>query len=147
VALLRDPRAWYASASRFSERYGDLDEAVGLWQRGAAEIAAAKREEPDRTLVVTYEALVQVSERVMRDLAEWLGITWSQTLLVPTFNRLPVRPNSSYDLSATGIRHESLERWRTELEPDVVATIEERTLDLHAEALALADLLVECRAS
>jgi hypothetical protein len=58
----------------------------------------------------------------------------------PTFNRLPVPANSSYDLVATGIRGEPVERWRTELEPDVVATIEERTLDLYGEVLALADL-------
>ena len=140
VALLRDPRAWYASASVFSKRYGELDEAIELWQRGAREIAAAKREEPDRTFVLTYEALVQDSEGVMRMLAEWLGITWSPMLLAPTFNRLSVRPNSSYDMAASGIRGESLERWRTVLEPEVVATVEERTLDLHAEVRALADL-------
>jgi len=140
VAVLRDPRAWYASASRFYNRYGELDEAVALWQRGANEIAALKREQPDRALVVTYEALVQDSERVMRGLAEWLGISWSPTLLVPTFNLLPVRPNSSYELAATGIRHESLERWRDALDPEIVATVEERTLELHADVSALADL-------
>jgi hypothetical protein len=140
VALLRDPRAWYASASGFSGRYGELDEALALWQRGATEIAAAKRERPDKVLVITYEALVQDPERVMRGLAEWLGIAWAETLIVPTFNRLPVRPNSSYDLTATGIRDEPLERWRTALEPDVVATVEERALDLHAEVRLLADL-------
>jgi hypothetical protein len=140
IAVLRDPRAWYASASRFSGRYGELDEAIALWQRGATEIAATKREEPDRALVITYEALVQDSERVMRALAEWLGITWSPTLLAPTFNRLPVPPNSSYDLTAIGIRHEPVERWRDALEPELVATVEDRTLDLHAEVLELADL-------
>jgi hypothetical protein len=140
VAMLRDPRAWYASASRFSGRYGELDEAISLWQRGATEIAAAKREAPESTLVLTYEAVVQDPERVMREVSEWLGINWSASLLVPTFNRLPVRPNSSYDLTATGVRGESLERWRTELEPDVAAAVADRTMHLHAEVHALADL-------
>jgi hypothetical protein len=140
VALLREPRAWYASASQFSGRYGELDEAIAVWQQGASEIAAVKREEPDKALVITYEALVGDSERVMRAVAEWLGIGWSPSLLMPTFNRLPVRPNSSYDLSATGIREESLERWRDTLTPEVVTTVEDRTLELHAEVLALADL-------
>jgi hypothetical protein len=76
----------------------------------------------------------------MRALAEWLGISWSQTLLVPTFNRLPVRPNSSYDLEAPRIHDEPVERWHDALDAETVATIEERTLDLHAEARALADL-------
>lgn len=140
VALVRDPRAWYASASRFSGRYGELDEAVALWQRGASEAAAAKRERPDRVLLIAYEALVRDSERVMRTIAERLAIAWSPSLLTPTFNRLPVRPNSSYDLAETGIRQEPVERWRTVLEPEVVRIVESRTLDLHAEALALADL-------
>ena len=48
ISLLRDPRAWYASASQFSGRYGELDEALELWQRGANEVAALKREHPDR---------------------------------------------------------------------------------------------------
>lgn len=140
VILLRDPRAWYASASRFSLRYADLDESIDLWKLGATEVAAAKRERPEGTLVVSYEALIREPERVMRALAEWLGILWSPALLLPTFNRLPVRPNTSYELSETGIRDESLERWREELDREVVTKIEERTMDLHAEVLALADL-------
>jgi hypothetical protein len=140
VSLLRDPRAWYASASQFSERYGELDEALALWNWGAAEIKAAKGERPDAVLVIAYEALVRDPERVMRGLAEWLGISWSETLLAPTFNRLPVRPNSSYDLTATRIHDEPAERWRAELDPEIVAIVEERALELHAEVHALADL-------
>jgi hypothetical protein len=139
VALLRDPRGWYASASRFSGRYGERDEAIALWQRGAHEVAAAKRERPDKVIVVAYEALVQDSERVIRALAERLGIAWVPTLLTPTFNRLPVRPNSSYDLAATGIRDEPVERWRAELDPEDVEIVESRTLDLHAEVSVLVD--------
>lgn len=140
LAILRDPRAWYASASRFSGRYGDLAEAVSLWQRGATEIAAAKREEPEGTLVITYEALVRDAERVMRKVSDWLGITWFAGLVTPTFNRLPVRPNSSYDVIATGVHTESLERWRTVLEPDVAAYVDDLTRELHADVHALADV-------
>ena len=140
VALLRDPRAWYASASRFAQHYGSVDEAVALWRRGAEEIAAAKREDPAKVLVITYEALVQDSERVLRDLCGWLGVSWSATLLVPTFNRLPIGPNSSYDLSDARIHAEAAERWRTVLAPDVVAAVADGTLDLHAQVRALADL-------
>jgi hypothetical protein len=140
VALVRDPRAWYASASRFSERYGELDEALELWQRGAEEIATAKRERRDTVLVIAYETLVQEPERVMRALAQWLGISWSKVLLAPTFNRLPVRPNSSYDIAGEHIHDEPLARWRDELDSETVAIIEERALASHAEVLALADL-------
>jgi hypothetical protein len=57
-----------------------------------------------------------------------------------TFNHVPVRSNSSYDLAVTGVRGESMKRWSAELEPDVLATIEERALEFHAEVRALADL-------
>jgi hypothetical protein len=140
VALLRDPRAWYSSARRFSARYGDPDEAVSIWQRGASEIAAAKRERPETTLVITYEALVRDPERVMRKVSDWLGIAWLPILLMPTFNRLPVHPNSSYELIATGVSTESLEHWRTVLEPDVAAYVEDQTMALHADVHALADV-------
>lgn len=139
VALLRDPRGWYASASRFSTRYEEFGDAIALWLRGAREIAEAKRDDPANVLVATYETLAEDPERVMRGLAEWLGIGWSETLLVPTFNRLLVRPNSSYDLTATGIRVESVERWRTVLDADLAASIEAETMELHAEVCALAD--------
>ena len=69
-----------------------------------------------------------------------LTLSWSETLLAPTFNRLPVRPNSSYDLTATRIHDEPAERWRAELDPEIVAIVEERALELHAEVHALADL-------
>ena len=140
IALLRDPRAWYASASNFSARYGELGEALALWRRGAEEIAAAKRERPDGVLVIHYEELVQNSERVMRGVSEWLGIDWSGSLLTPTFNRLPVPPNSSYELAATGIRAESLERWREVLTPELAEVVTEQTWELYTAVSARADL-------
>jgi hypothetical protein len=140
VALLRDPRAWYASASGFSSRYDELNESLALWRRGAEEITAAKRERPDGVLVILYEALVRDSERVMRGVAEWLGIDWSGSLLTPTFNRLPVRPNSSYGLAATGIRTEPLDRWREVLTPELADVITEQTWELYAAVSARADL-------
>ena len=44
----------------------------------ADEIAAAKRESPDRVFVVTYERLVAESEQTMRAIAEWLAIDWTR---------------------------------------------------------------------
>ena len=140
VALLRDPRAWYASASRFSHRYGEFDAALALWRQGAEEIAAAQRERPEGVLVILYEAVLQDSERVMRRVADWLEIDWSDSLLMPTFNRLPVLPNSSYEIAATGIREEPLERWREVLEPELVKAVMEQTWELYIEVSARADL-------
>ena len=140
IAIHRDPRAWYASASTFSGRYGELDEAVALWRRGAEEILAAKAERPDGMFVLTYERLVTEPEPAMRALADWLGIEWSPVLLEPTFNRQPTVPNSSFRMLETGIRWESLERWRELLPAETVTTVEERTLELDAAVRDAADL-------
>lgn len=140
VSCLRDPRAWWASISRFWTQYSDFDATFPLWERSALEMAAAKRERPGQVFVLTYEAIVQDSERTLRALADWLGIAWNPLLMCPTFNRLPTVPNSSYAMTQTGIRTESLERWRDVLDRHVVASIETRALELDAEVRALADV-------
>jgi hypothetical protein len=141
VALVRDPRGWYASARSHApdQRYGDLDGALKEWRQGTDEIADAKREAPDQVFVTTYERLVAEPETVMRALAEWLEIDWAPSLLDPTFNRRPVPPNSSFDIPAEGIRTESLERWRDELEQAERSPIEERDLPTYDAVRKLAD--------
>jgi hypothetical protein len=140
VMLLRDPRGWYASERALSPREPSIDVWMRRWCGNAQEIAAAKREAPDRTLVLTYEALATDPVRVMRAVAEWLGITWDPVLATPTFNRQPTAPNSSHDSRVLGVRPENAERWRDVLDTETIASIEESTMDLHAEVRGLADI-------
>jgi hypothetical protein len=139
VAILRDPRGWYASARSHQTRYGDLDVALDEWRTGADEIADAKREAPDQVFVLTYERLVAEPEEVLRPLAAWLEIDWAPSLLEPSFNRHPVPPNSSFEIPARGIRTESLKRWEVELDDAERARIEERELPTYHSACELAD--------
>jgi hypothetical protein len=131
VAVLRDPRGWYASARSHKGHYNDLDSAVREWRRGADEIAAAKDERPERVFVVTYESLLLKTEAVTRGLAEWLAIEWTPSLLEPTFNRLPIPANSSFGLPAGGIRTEPLDRWRSELPDTELSLLEEQALPVY----------------
>jgi hypothetical protein len=135
----RDPRGWYASASTWHLRYVDLSEAIQLWRRNAEEILAAKAERPRSVFVLTYDALVGDPARTMEAVAHWLGIEWNPILLQPTFNRLPTEPNSSFDTRGTGVRRDSLDRWRDVLAAETVATIEAETADLDAAVRAIAD--------
>lgn len=139
VTVHRDPRAWYASAFSFKDKYSDFEEALALWRQGTQESMTAKRESPEQVFVLTYEALVREPERVMRTLADWLGIEWNPILLRPTFNRQATVTNSSHGAIGTGIRAESLERWRDTLSPETVDAIEAATLELDAVARAAAD--------
>jgi hypothetical protein len=140
VAIHRDPRGWYASASRLAERYGEFEAALEFWRRGAEETLAAKKEDPHRTFVLTYEQLVTEPRRTMESLAGWLDIDWDPILLQPTFNRQPTVPNSSYRLIETGIRTESLERWREILSADDVKRIEAEALELDAAVRSASDV-------
>jgi len=140
IAILRDPRGWYASASVFSARYGERESALELWRQGANEIAAAKAEAPDRVLVLSYEALVRAPEPTMRAVAHWLDIAWHPGLLVPTFNRIPTVANSSYSIGEAGIHADLADRWRTTLAAEDVALVEEALLPLHEEVSSLVDV-------
>jgi hypothetical protein len=138
VTVLRDPRGWYASARSHKQRFSDIDGALAQWLRGTEETRAAKSEAPDRVFVLTYEALVTDTEPTMRALAAWLGIDWRASLLEPTFNRRPIPANSSFDLPAGGVRRESLERWRVELDDTERAFIEERALPAYRDLSRMA---------
>jgi hypothetical protein len=139
VAMVRDPRGWYASARPHKERYLDLDAALKEWRQGMNEIADAKGESPDQVFVLTYEQLVAEPEAVMRALAAWLGIDWTDSLLNPTFNRCPIPANSSFDLPAGGVRSEPLDRWRIELDDTERSLIEEREMSEYQAVCELAD--------
>ena len=101
---------------------------------------AAKKERPESVFVITYEALVGNLELSMRALSAWLGIEWDSLLLQPTFNRLPTVPNSSYRMLETGVRPESLDRWREALDAGVLARIEAEALELDAAVRSIADV-------
>jgi Sulfotransferase family len=140
VAPLRDPRAWYASASRFSPRYGELGRALELWCRAAEEIVAAKREWPEQTLVVSYEAVLDDPQRAMRSIADWLDIPWHPALELPTFNRMPTEPNSSHGIAGSGVHAEPRDLWSSVLDRHTIGTIEARTAGHHREARAVCDV-------
>jgi hypothetical protein len=140
ICVLRDPRGWWASASQFSAQYADIDESLGLWERNAAELEQAKRDRPDAVRLITYEALTTDHERVMRSLADWLGIGWDPILLRPTFNRVSaVRPNSSHGAMEPTVRSESRERWRETLPEEVADQIEARCEDRYRQVRGAAD--------
>ena len=98
IAIVREPQAWWASASRYSpRRFPDAESALALW-RESAEAAL-----DERVVAVTYERLVGQTEAVMAALAERIGISMSPALLQPTFNGRPIRANSAEQVDAHGI--------------------------------------------
>lgn len=102
VSAVRHPAGWLRSAAKKYGYEGDA-EALALW-RGSAEATLAARERyGDRVVVVTFERLVEETEASMRRIAERVGISWHDSLAVPTFNGRPIRANSSFPVAEPGI--------------------------------------------
>ncbi len=137
VSLVRDPRGWYASASRYRGKYGDLDAALRLWRRSTEASIEAARRFGERVLVLTYEELVLDTEATMQRLAERLGISMSPTLLMPTFNGRAIRANSSDPVERYGILPERASAYRQSLHAETIERIVELTGDLYERAAAV----------
>jgi hypothetical protein len=69
----------------------------------------------------------------MRRLAERLGLTFSDKLLVPTFNGRPIRADSSGPVHEHGVIRERAER--PPLDPETETAIARGTDELYAKAM------------
>jgi hypothetical protein len=136
VSIVRDPRAWYASAHGQKQQYSTVERALKKWRRSTEATLAAQAERPGRVAVITYETLVRDTEETMRLLAERVGISMRPELLVPTFNGRPIRANSSDRVRDYGVRPERTEGWRGRLDAEEVARVEELAGDLYERAAA-----------
>jgi hypothetical protein len=104
ISMIREPKAWYVSASRHDPaEYADAERAIELWLASVRGIGEAQRRYGDRMIVLSYEHLVQDTEREMRRLAATLGIDFDSTQLEPTFNGLPIRADSSFPVADYGV--------------------------------------------
>jgi hypothetical protein len=139
IFVVRDPRAWFASEAGLP-RHKETTDYTPRWIRNAKETLAAKAQDPDRVLVVTYEAIVRDAETTMRAIADWLDLAFDPILTQPTFNRLATEPNSSHDIAGHGVKVSTLDRWRSTLSPETIEGIEERTATLNKKLLAQADI-------
>ena len=133
VSIVRDPRAWYASARNQKQQYSTVEKALKKWRR-STEATLAAREQTDRVVVVTYENLVRDTEGTMRLIADRIGISMMPVLLVPTFNGQPIRANSSGRVREYGVRPERAEAWRGQLDAETIGQIEELAGSLYDQS-------------
>ena len=141
VSIVRDPCAWYVSASRYQpEHYGDVDVALELWRRSTEAAIGACERFGERVVVLTYEQLVLETEAVMAELAGRVGISMLPVLLVPTFNGRAIRANSSAAVERYGVLPERVGAYRDSLAGDTVERIEQLAGDLYERAAGLAVL-------
>ncbi len=150
ITCVREPKARIASKlmyergrARANARPGvppaggrSIGDYAESWQVATQLQLDAKQRYGDRVFVLTFERLVTETERTMRALADWLGIRFEATLTEPTFNRIPTRANSSFQVNRPGVLPEALDNWRDVLSDEDAKTIDARTRDLYERARA-----------
>jgi Sulfotransferase family len=138
ITIVREPRAWYASARKLRAQFEHPEEAIELWRQSAqAGIEAAQRF-GDRVLLLTYENLVLDTEKTMSAVADRLGIAFSPALLEPTFNGRPIRANSSHAVGRHGVLADRVDSYRSALDSGTIARVEELVGDAYERAVAAA---------
>jgi hypothetical protein len=115
-----------------------VEQGLDLWLQSTQDRLELREKYPEDLFLVIYENLVQETETVMRQLVQWLDLDWDDIVLRPTFNRMPIKANSSYPVSEHGILTSPLERWREVLTEDEAARVDERTRDLYEAAVSAA---------
>jgi hypothetical protein len=138
ISIVRDPMNWYPSArghETAKNKYADIGKSLAQWNENAQAMVRNKREFGASVLLIRFEDLVGKTEAVMRRVAEFLQIEFHSILLEPTFNKAPIRANTSFRhedgriLAGTLQRHESL----SGEEREVIAAA---TADVYAQVLA-----------
>ena len=137
LSLIRDPKNWYPSAIRHKPRVcRGLRDGMDLWNKSAQAMLRNKERYGERVCILTFEDLISKTESVMRYLAEFLQIKFDNILLEPTFNKYPIRANTSFAAEKNGIIKSTLQRYKT-LTGDELEFIESSSKDIYEQVLSL----------
>jgi Sulfotransferase family len=140
ISLVRDPVTWYASARRWSYRHewDRRDQAMDAWCAAVQQSLTLLEEKGDEFIaLMAFDDLVKGTDETMAQLAQYLGIRANADLTVPTFNRMPIRANSSFAAGPPRVDDAPLQR-RSEVSDADVSYIRERAWDLYERALSMA---------
>lgn len=136
ISIIRDPKNWYPSAVNHKpDVYADLNDALTLWKQSAQAMIRNKKYFGDRVCLLTFEDLIGQTESVMHYLSSFLNIKFDSILLTPTFNKLPIRANTSFAAKKHGIINQTLYRYQALKKADLEC-IEQRTAKLYSEVIA-----------
>src|SRR5207249_7398362 len=89
----------------------------------------------ERVCLLSFENLVGKTEAVMRYLADYVGVKFDEILLTPTFNKAPIKANSSYKVKTYGVIHEPVVRHLEMLTKAEIETIQNLTGDIYENVL------------
>lgn len=96
ISIVRDPYGWYASAKSHSPAYRPLERGLEKWRASIQASLDLQSKRPSQVHLVHFADLLARTEPTMRALCTALGLDWHPILTVPTFNGIPIRPNSNH---------------------------------------------------
>jgi len=102
LSVIRNPASWFVSARRHKPEEYILEKAAELWVESTSAAMRNSSRYPGRVLLVHFDSLVKDTEATMRAVCGRLGMAFSESLVVPTFNSLPMSANSSFNASPAG---------------------------------------------
>jgi hypothetical protein len=141
ISVVRDPVSWYASARRWSHRgeWTQLGRAMDAWCDSVQQALTLLEKEGDEFIVlVSFEDLLKETRATMTVLGKHLRIRPNADMMLPTFNKMPIRANSSFKAgSAARVNEAPLERGK-DVGPEDVKYIRERAWDLYERAQEVA---------
>ena len=138
ISIIRDPKNWYPSAIRHKPRIcRGIRDGMNLWKKNAQAALRNKDRYGDQVCVLTFEDLISKTESLMRYLAKFLDIKFEDILLEPTFNKYPIRANTSFAAEKNGIIKSTLQRYKT-LTGDELEFIESSSKEIYGQVLSLA---------
>ena len=139
ISVVRDPKNWYPSAYRHNavikkKKYENIRQAMDQWNENAQSMVWNAEMYGDRVCTVRFEDLISDTESVMRYMADFLDVEFDDILLEPTFNRFPIKANTSFQIEKHGIINSTLSRYKTLKEEDL-EIIEEMTKETYPTVL------------
>jgi hypothetical protein len=134
IHLIRDPRDNYAALkSGWQSRYRlQEEEPRGLLQslidRGGLGTRLAQLNRAilgaDRYLIVRFEDLARAPEATLKEMSDFMGISYHPTLMMPSVNGIAWPGNNFDGQRFQGLSALNVGRWRERIEPLEAATIE-----------------------
>jgi hypothetical protein len=111
VLLSRRPDSWFASArGHMPKEYADIEHSIALWIEGVERAIALAEQSPGNVMLITFEDLVKHTIETKTAILRFAGIDQPDTKVMPTFNQLPIKADSSFSSNQYGILKETLDR-------------------------------------
>lgn len=111
VLLSRRPDSWFASAkSHMPKEYADIEQSIALWKEGVERAIALATRSPESVMLVPFEDLVEHTLATKAAVLRFAGINQPDSKVMPTFNQLPIKADSSFSANQYGILKETLDR-------------------------------------